>query len=225
LAHLYFTVSSNADIETIAALLCERHNMQRDTALGGEEEDFKLHDDGHQMIDDSQLLYLITTLCLDEVPENLINSFGKLQKSPEWQCAGPYRAQVTLIVHFGPMEASLNMIARMFGQSKGAIYKKYEKSQAQCQAHGRPSLLSESQVEVIMVFVLKCFEKGTPATCEMIVHFTDSETSIAISLDAVWHVMRCSPCLKIVTGIPMKQERVEVDLLELKTFTRVYKVK
>jgi hypothetical protein len=74
------------------------------------------------------------------------------------------------------------------------------------QVRGWPSLLSQGQVEAIGVFVLECFEEGTPATYEMIAHFIDSEMSVAISLDAVQHVMRRCPCFKIVSGIPMELE-------------------
>jgi hypothetical protein len=48
-----------------------------------EEENFKLDDGGHQMIDDPLLLPAIMTLYLEGLPEDLINSFGKLQESPE----------------------------------------------------------------------------------------------------------------------------------------------
>jgi hypothetical protein len=112
------------------------------------------------------------TLCLGGSREDLIHSFGKLQESPEWQYAGTCRAQIALIVqtlHFDPMKISFSMIAGMSGKSKWAIYKKYEKSQAQ--AHGQPFLLSKRQVEAIGVFVLECFEKGTPVTDKMIAHF------------------------------------------------------
>jgi hypothetical protein len=62
-----FAGYSDAEIETITALLCAKHDAPRDTALGGEEEegDFKLDDGNHQMIDDPQLLPAITTLRLD----------------------------------------------------------------------------------------------------------------------------------------------------------------
>jgi hypothetical protein len=83
----HFAGYSDAEIETIAAVLCEKHETRRDTALGSEEEeeerDFKLNDDDHQMIDDPQLLLAITTLCLDGLLEDLITSFRKLQESPE----------------------------------------------------------------------------------------------------------------------------------------------
>jgi hypothetical protein len=55
-----FAGHSDAEIETIASLLCEKHETLRGTALSGEEEDSKLHDDDHQMIDDPQLLPAIT---------------------------------------------------------------------------------------------------------------------------------------------------------------------
>jgi hypothetical protein len=129
----------------------------------------------------------------DGLPEDLIDSLGKLQKSPEWQCAGTYRAQIALIVQalrFGPMKVSFSVIAQMFGRSKGAICREYEKSQAQHQGHGRSFLLSESQIEAIGVFMLECFEKCAPATYEMLAHFIDSEMSVAISLDAVRPVTR-----------------------------------
>jgi hypothetical protein len=73
------------------------------------------------------------TLCLDGLPKDLIDSFDKVQESPEWQCADAYRAQIALIIqtlHFGRTKVSFILIARMFGKSKGAIYKKYKKSQA-----------------------------------------------------------------------------------------------
>jgi hypothetical protein len=62
-----FAGYSDAEIETIAALLCAKHDAPRDTDLGSEEEeeDFKLDNGDHQMIDDPQLLPAITTLCLD----------------------------------------------------------------------------------------------------------------------------------------------------------------
>jgi transposase len=182
-----------------------------DTALGGEEEeeDFKLDDDRHQMIDGLRLLPVITTPCLDGLSVDLIDSFGKLQESPGWPCAYTHRAQIALIVqalHYGSMKVNFSVIARKFGKLNGIIYKEYEKSQTQHQAPGRPSPLSEGQVEAIGVFALECFEKGTPATYEMIAHFIDSEMSAAISPDAVPHVMRRCPCFKIVTGIPMESE-------------------
>jgi hypothetical protein len=86
------------DAETIAVLLYEKHETPKDTSVGGEEEDFKLEDDDHQMIDDPQLLLAITPLCLDAWPEDLIESFSKLQESSEWQCAGMSPAQIAMIV-------------------------------------------------------------------------------------------------------------------------------
>jgi hypothetical protein len=69
-----FAGYSNAEIEIIAALFCEKHKTPRDTALGGEEEDedLKLDDDDHQMIDDPELPPAMTTLDLDGLPEDLI---------------------------------------------------------------------------------------------------------------------------------------------------------
>jgi hypothetical protein len=82
-----FAGYSDAAIETIAALLCEKHETPRDTTLGSEEEEeeenFKLDDD-HQTIDDPQLLPAMTNLCLGALTDDLIDSFGKLQNSPEW---------------------------------------------------------------------------------------------------------------------------------------------
>jgi hypothetical protein len=110
-----FAGCSDAEIDTIAALLCKARETPRDTVLGGEEEDFKLYDDNHQMINDPQLLPAITTLRLDWLPEDLIDSFGKSQKSPEWQCAGTYWVHSALIIqtlHFGLMIVSFGVIAR-----------------------------------------------------------------------------------------------------------------
>jgi hypothetical protein len=59
----------------------------------------------------------------------------------------------------------------------------------------------------------------------MIAHFIDSHMWVAISLDAVRHVMCCGACFTVVTGIPMEQERLEADFFRLKTFIRVYKAK
>jgi hypothetical protein len=135
----------DTEIEVIAALFCEKHETQRDIALGGEEgeEDFRLDDEDHQIINDPQLLPAITTLCLNGLPEDFIGSFGKLQESTEWRCPGTYRAQVALVVqvlHVDPMKISFGMMSPMFGKSKAGIYKKYEKNQVQRQAHGRSSL-------------------------------------------------------------------------------------
>jgi hypothetical protein len=69
-----FAGYSDAGIETIAALLCEKHEIPRDIALGGKEEDFQLDDDDHQRIDDPQLLPAITTLCHDGLPDDLMNT-------------------------------------------------------------------------------------------------------------------------------------------------------
>jgi hypothetical protein len=45
-----FAGYSDAEIETVAALLCEKHETPRDTALGREEEeDFELNNANHQM--------------------------------------------------------------------------------------------------------------------------------------------------------------------------------
>jgi hypothetical protein len=52
----------------------------------------------------------------------------------------------------------------------------------------------------------------------MIAYFINSEISVAISLDAVRHVMHRCPCFKNVTGIPMERERVEVDFSEIENF-------
>jgi hypothetical protein len=52
----------------------------------------------------------------------------------------------------------------------------------------------------------------------MIAHFIDSEMSVAISLDAVWHVMGRCPCLKNLTEVPMKPEQVEMDFSEIEQF-------
>jgi hypothetical protein len=115
-----FAGYSDAEIETIGALLCEKRQTPRDTALGGEEgakeEKFKLDDDN------SQLLPEMTTLCLSGLPGGLIDNFGKLQKSLEWQCTGRCRAQIALIVqalHFCSMKVSCSVIARAFGKLKG----------------------------------------------------------------------------------------------------------
>jgi hypothetical protein len=108
-----------------------------------------LGDDNPKMIDDPQLLPAITTLCLDGLPEDLIDSLGKLQESPEWQCTDTHWAQTALIVqalHFGLINVSFSVIV---GKSKRAVYKEYETTQAQRQANGRSSLLSESQVKAI----------------------------------------------------------------------------
>jgi hypothetical protein len=61
------------------------------------------------MIGNPQLLPARKTLCLGALPEDLIDSFDKLQESLEWQCAGAHRAQIAPIVqtlHFGSMKVS-----------------------------------------------------------------------------------------------------------------------
>jgi hypothetical protein len=42
--------------------------------------------------------------------------------------------------------------------------------------------------------------------------------SLVISLDAVLDVLRRCPCFKIVTGIQMERERVEMDFSEIEIF-------
>jgi hypothetical protein len=75
----------------------------------------------------------------------------------------------------GLIKATFAEIGRLFGKSKEAIFKEYEKSQRRLRGHGRPCLLSECQFEAIGMFALDCFENGTPATYEAIAHFIDSE--------------------------------------------------
>jgi hypothetical protein len=118
----------------------------------------------------------------------------------------------------GPIKATFAEIGRLFGKSKRAIFKEYEKSQRRLRGHGRPCLLSECQLEAVGMFALKCFENGTPATHETIAHFIDSEMSISVSLDALRYILLRHPCLKTVVGIPMERERVELDPREVEEF-------
>jgi hypothetical protein len=52
----------------------------------------------------------------------------------------------------------------------------------------------------------------------MSAHFIDSEMSVAISLDAVRHVMGRCPCFKNLTGIPTERQQVEVDFSKTEHF-------
>jgi hypothetical protein len=183
-----------------------------------EEEDSNWDDSDDVAMSDSRSIPPLTDFCLDDLPDDILDGFTALQATDEWKAADSYRMQIAMIVqalHFGPMKATFIIIARMVGKSKAAVFKKYEKSQQQARAHGRPCLLSESDIEAMRMFVLDCFEKGIAATYEAIAHFLDSEMSIQISLDTLRHIVHRHPDSKTVVGIPMERERVEVDSREI----------
>jgi hypothetical protein len=163
----------------------------------------------------------LTTFYLEGLSKDIIDGFTALQGTDEWKSAESYRRQIALVVealHLGPIKVTFAEIGRLFGKSKGAIFREYEKSQRRLLGHGQARLLSECQLEAVGMFALECFENGTPATYDAIAHFINSEMSISVSLDALRHILLRHPCLKTVVGIPMERERVELDPREIEEF-------
>jgi hypothetical protein len=94
-------------------------------------------------LSDRQLIPALMTFCVDGISPEIIEAFAVLQASDR------YRIQIIMVVealHFGPVKASFTVIGHIFGKSKGAIYKEYEKSQRESRGHRRPSLVSESEL-------------------------------------------------------------------------------
>lgn len=76
---------------------------------------------------------------------------------------------------------------------------------------GRPSILSEEERERLMDYVTSTYNEKYPATYQNIADFIHDQFFKKVTLDTIRHIVQSMDALKVVTGIPMENDRIFCD--------------
>ena len=103
-------------------------------------------------------------------------------------------------------------LARFFGIERSTVQYHIERSfntfENIPRPFGRPSLLEDQEKAQLIAWISDTFNNRYPATYQTIREFIDDRFGKQISLDTIRHIVHQAEELKVVTGVPMENERV-----------------
>jgi hypothetical protein len=124
----------------------------------------------------------VPELIRSNLREELMAAAQELRATNEWQKTRTYREQVSLpttVLHFGDVKASFREFGILFGRTKCAIYREYEKGLRDPGPMGHPSNLTSEGMNQLEQFVTNEYLSKRPATYECIAN--SSSVTLALS--------------------------------------------
>ena len=111
--------------------------------------------------------------------------------------------------------ATFGEIGAFFGLSKGAISSHYKRGVDEGE-NGRPSTLTDDQINVVIDYVYQRFYDKSPVTFDGLLIFIKDEFGIDMLIKTLYSLVSRIPHLRALEGIPMETERIEcpIELIE-----------
>jgi hypothetical protein len=106
---------------------------------------------------------------------------------------------------------SFSHIGQIFGRKKGTIQKHLTGEGWTGNAMGRPTMLSDEHTEAIRTFIIDRFDAKNPASYDDIAQFLVLEFELYPPLKVIRYHVAQIPDVKMITGEPMEDNRVEAD--------------
>jgi hypothetical protein len=128
-----------------------------------------------------------------------------------------FRDQIQMAIEYLKRERghSYSEIGYIFKVSKGTI-KQHEKRLPLIQGtNGRPSLLTENELEALETFIIDSFYDRNPVTYVDLLDFIDYRFQKSILPNTMRHIVAKMNNIKTVIGRPMEEERVRYDSDEI----------
>ena len=112
-------------------------------------------------------------------------------------------------------KVSFQLIAKFFNSKKTSIWKQYQKAKkmgpAKISYPGRPSLLSPEALDFVQKFIEFQFQQKNPVTYDQLLDVIEYKFGITLKLDTLRHIVYSLPNVKVITGEPMDQNRVNAS--------------
>lgn len=155
-------------------------------------------------------------LKIENVDPDKKEHISQILLQPEFIEAKYYQDQIQIIADFynvGSLDSpiSYNDIAMLFGRNKGTIYKTIQRGRLGYRRIGRPTLLNEEEIGFVKNLIYTKFENKEPVSFDFLLDALDYTFGTVISPDTLRHFCRALKGIKVITGIPMDNKRVDVD--------------
>lgn len=155
-------------------------------------------------------------LKIEDIDPNKKEHFSDILLLPEFIEAEFYQDQIQIIADFfnvGSLDSpiSYNDIAVFFGKNKGTIYKSIRRGRIGDRKIGRPFLLSAEEIGFVKNLIYTKFENKEPVSFDFLLDALDYTFGTVISPDTLRHFCRALKGIKVITGIPMDNKRIDVD--------------
>lgn len=155
-------------------------------------------------------------LKIENVDPDKKEHISQILLQPEFIEAKYYQDQIQIIADFynvGSLDSPIsdNDIAMLFGRNKGTIYKTIQRGRLGDRRIGRPTLLNEEEIGFVKNLIYTKFENKEPVSFDFLLDALDYTFGTVISPDTLRHFCRALKGIKVITGIPMDNKRVDVD--------------
>jgi hypothetical protein len=125
------------------------------------------------------------------------------------------------ILHHSHDPPAYRTIATIFGTSSGALAK-FEEAYAQYQngfgPTGRPSILSDAQVDQLIERIHECFGQHRPLSMHELRDYIRTTFQKDMTANTLYHLLRRDPRVRSVHGVPCEDRRLEVPPGEIQRY-------